>query len=66
MVVPHLTQRLDFSVHETLRLSLPIFTVRSPMARYPRLLINLSTSSALDFGKRETLCLTGVCAKLQA
>lgn len=69
MVVPHLTQCLDFSVYETLRLSLPIlviFTMRLPMARYPRLLINLSTSSALDLGKRETLCLTGVCAKLQA
>lgn len=69
MAVSHLMQCLDFSVYETLRLSLPIlviFTMRLPMASYPRLLTNLSTSSALDLGKRETLCLMEVCAKLQA
>ena len=32
---------------------LDIFTVKLPTARYPRLLINMSTSSVLDSGKRD-------------
>lgn len=35
--------------------------MRLPKARYPRLLMNLSTNPALDLGKRETLGLTEVC-----
>ena len=63
-------QCLDSSVYETLKSSLPIlviFTMKLPMARYPRLLINLSTSSVLDLGKTENFSsLTGIRAKLQA
>lgn len=56
IVFPHLTQCLDFSIYETLKSSLPIlviFTMRLPVARYPRLLI-CPPVQVLDVGKRET------------
>lgn len=60
-------QCLDFSIYKTLRLSAHSSDIYNEVTHGQlSKAVNLSTSSALDLGKRETLCLMEVCAKLQA